>query len=927
MNKILKKIIAFVVCFAIMAPSLAYASQLDETAIPKIQLLEELEAEQGEHSDWEKIAPDEETTEPDDQAVEEQNNQDSDNQPVIDQDENNQNSDNQPSIDQDENNQDSDGQPVTDQGENNQDSGNQTSIDQDENNQDSDNQPSIDQDENNQDSNQPSIDQEQDSQNSVDEPENGQEPGDNLDNSELEPDHTAGNEPEEEPNNTPDTPPHDIENKPEALPIEEENPEYGIMPALTPISEIYAFEIEGHVTNDKNTKKVVEKLQCGQGYGPYSSITAATKTKFDRNKVTIKVRYIGYHYTWFDTVLSDDAYYSTSAPYDNIMRPDGSSAGFTKDYYVFTSDPDAKQSTITLTGIADSSISNEKFNRTIVINWNDGDKAQGPTTPEIVFDLSTPDKYVLKGINSSMEYRKGNETEWTSCSNGPILFDIPTADILIHVRYKAEGSTEASQSKQLTIPARKSAPTVAYDIKTEILTVTKDMEYSINGGRYTDVTDEMAESGNISSIIDAIPFGSTAALDIRYKATNTVPCSNVTSKVLYARAAAPTDLTFDYAAYKAITTSTTLQYKIVGKTDWANLSKDYSFDGKLYSDQDTTILFRERAVKNQCSASMPVTIIVPKEVEGCKTVVLDTFNETLTGFKDGTNYQWRTSSTWYDLTVSKGSFSISNRISSSKPVEFYIREKASATTPPSAEKLIILPARRPKPANISIVFNDPAHYDLPYVKGLTSTQEYAVTTNKTWINCTSNLVLETPAANTSFYVREKATKDNFASSQASFTLYGRGYAPSCSYSTTTELLTGISEKLEYSLGSAYIDGTGEAIDLSAFVDKLTQSVQIKVRSKVTETKPSSKEKVITIYPRAAKPTGVSYDAAAKTLTGTANTMQYKIGEAGAWKSISGKTVNLSSHVSATENVTVYVRTKPTSKLSASKPITFIIPKG
>ena len=263
-----------------------------------------------------------------------------------------------------------------------------------------------------------------------------------------------------------------------------------------------------------------------------------------------------------------------------------------------------------------------------------------------------------------------------------------------------------------------------------------------------------------------------------------------------------------------------------------------------------------------------------------------------------------------------------------RSVDFYVREAANGSVPPSAEKLIVLPMRPAKPTGITAAYNVAGNIDKPYVTGISETQEYSYMNQTSWQDGTGEpVVLTLPTSNSTLYVREKATDTDFASSNYSMTIYTNPSVPSVSYSNATELLSSVTAAMEYDLGNGYVDGTGAAIDLSSLIDNLTSTKTISIRKKVTETRPSSKIKTVTLYPRAAKPTGVAFNTATSTLTGFSSKLQYKIGEDGSWKTSSKSSIDLSSYVSTTEDVNLYVRTKYTSTASSSKPIQFVIPKA
>jgi len=114
------------------------------------------------------------------------------------------------------------------------------------------------------------------------------------------------------------------------------------------------------------------------------------------------------------------------------------------------------------------------------------------------------DKYVLKGVDSGMEYRLKDGTEWSSCTDEPMLFEIPEKMIKYYIRYKATGDKKESQVREISLYTVPGEPKVSFNSTSEKFSgLTTGMEISINDGEFIPVTNKIIQDG-VTPYIDQL---------------------------------------------------------------------------------------------------------------------------------------------------------------------------------------------------------------------------------------------------------------------------------------------------------------------------------------------------------------------------------------------------------------------------------------
>ena len=234
------------------------------------------------------------------------------------------------------------------------------------------------------------------------------------------------------------------------------------------------------------------------------------------------------------------------------------------------------------------------------------------------------------------------------------------------------------------------------------------------------------------------------------------------------------------------------------------------------ADRNVKVYVRMKAT-NTTSASQAVEFTISKLPAG-PTGTLDYANEMIVGLENGA-YQYSTNGTsWTNSTISNGTFNIASNIGSSIK-KIYLRKSATSTSPVTAPTLFELPARPSAPTTPVFVYNDASYPGKVILTGLTSNMQYRKSSDANWINVGGNttIVFDISSSGT-YYVREKATTQSFASYNKSITLYKPGNAPSCNYNSSTELITSLNTSMEMKIGNGqYMPVTDTTFSASMFL--------------------------------------------------------------------------------------------------------------
>jgi hypothetical protein len=603
-------------------------------------------------------------------------------------------------------------------------------------------------------------------------------------------------------------------------------------------------------------------------------------------------------------------------------------------YFFFNIDEMESSANIELTNVFSTTTTGIKtITRNVSLTFEPSSVA-APTNVGFNYD-SNQDKMVLSGVDSTMEYKLKTDypNTWHNCTDTPMYFNIPNSYTYYYVRYKATVQNERSNIAQAVLMNRPSLSSVSYNAGTEMISgLTTEMVMSINGSTYSPVTETTLD---VSDMIDDLDTGETATVNVMIPATAARAPSTPRTFTLYPRVSSPGGVTYNPVTIALSGTSSAMEYRLSTASIWNSISSStVNLKSLVSATEDQTIYVRYKATSTS-AASEYVSFNIPMLLEG-PDCTLNTDTETISGFVSGTNYQYTNianptaTSTWYTLTPANGSFNITNQISSSSNTVFHIRKAETSTAPITNFTSIVLPKREAAPTEPVFNYTDADNYDEAVLEGISEAMEYRLSNAAEWQSVTDDtMVFEIPSSSVTYYVRTKATETEFASAYKSIILYARASAPSSSYNTTTEIVTGLSTAMELSIdGGEYEQSSGTSLNISDLVDDIEagETLEIRVRNAATATRPASAVRILNIYPRLAAPAGVTYNPVTIALNGTSSAMQYKLSTATSWTSISATSVNLKSLVSSTDDVSVQIRNKPTSTASASQSLNFTIPQ-
>ncbi len=277
-----------------------------------------------------------------------------------------------------------------------------------------------------------------------------------------------------------------------------------------------------------------------------------------------------------------------------------------------------------------------------------------------------------------------------------------------------------------------------------------------------------------------------------------------------------------------------------------------------------------------------------------------------------------TTGSYYKVTLTTdGMFQLKNLISSSAR-ELFIRESATAERPFSASAKIAIPGRRKAPQGVVFAYDDintPETQAL--LQGITTSMEYKLSNETEWHPVTGETMLfDIPQKAVTYYIREKATENDFVSSNASVALRTYQSAPGCYIDANTETIRSVATTMEYRIpGQEFsaINSTAN-IDVSGITDQLSsdETYVMEFRYKRRTGYPVGIIKTLTINPRPKAPDNLSYNKETYELSGVSNAMQYREVGTTSWKSISRTTVNLKTLINGRTDVQVEIRYKPVS---------------
>lgn len=695
--------------------------------------------------------------------------------------------------------------------------------------------------------------------------------------------------------------------------------------------ELVQIKGKGSLTPNGPKRDLYEPFDRNmQQHSDYADFT--TKYYYDRSQpITVTFYQDGYgNGTGFPAPTAEYRIDSERRPYDYTLDSYGGVKTFKFDEVITNIDTSISELNLSSTAWS-RGVNRRKWVRKLTINLMD-DRSQAPETVKVTVNPNNTEEYLLVGIDDTMEYRSRTESgrewsDWTPCTGNEMSIPVPTSDMLYQVRYRATDTEKESQCVTLNVGEGGTAPAVSIDWKDESFKgLEVGMEMAIEGQPYVTVTDEMIQQG-VAPFVDQITGSDPVVLKIRQAATETSIPSKAKEIKLYAREPQPTGIMLDSNTYIVSGVSSSMQYMGPDDKTWRSIStKTVNLSEYASGSQEVAVKFRTKNTSTT-SPSKPVIVTLPTLAPAPSTLKVDYMNECVTGFDSNVKYQYRLGTgSWQSVSLKNGSFSISSLISTSSDKVLSIRTAPATGSQMSDAWTVTLPAKPKTPTDCKFIYNDVDNIGKAVFVGTSSDWEYQISGDKTWTPCISNqMIFELPEDNKTFYVRVKATDTAFASNKKTLTLYAPGTAPSASLSTSKETIS-VNNKMEYKIDDGeYISVSDEmkSMPMSDYIDSISgeDSLQFTFRYKNTETRPSSKEKVVTIIPRREAPSTVVYDKDTQMISGTTSSMQYREKGTETWKTASSKPFSVETIIGDRTEVELEFRYSYTTKLVASKIVT------
>ncbi len=699
------------------------------------------------------------------------------------------------------------------------------------------------------------------------------------------------------------------------------------------LSEYSLIKIQGYASNEVNgynKRKITEQFDSNLQKYDYDT-NFKTDYYYDRNyDIIITMYQYGYGLTTSYINHPDYKMSSYGSIYDTVLDSYNGVKAFKQDYVIRNIDEGVSNIKLTLKG--NSNISPIKnFERVINIKLMDN-RSEAPTTPKIIVNPSNIEEYLLTGVDNTMEYRLRNNSdkgvwgEWIDCDSNGVQIQVSSSSKIYQVRYKATETTEESKVKEFIVSTRGSAPSnVNIDWNTETIeNLDTNMEISFDNESYKRVTEDMIKS-SVTNYIDEITGSEPLKIKIRYAATEQKVPSNVKEIDIYQRDEEPKGIILNPNTYVVSGTTTSMQYLVENEEKWTSVAKSTVDLSKYASDKPVTVKFRTKKSSNK-SPSKSVLISLPALSEAPSNLKLNYSDETVSGFSQDKQYQYRTTSTgsWSKVSIKDNVFSISTLIPSSGEKLLQIRIAPTENTQISQSWKVTLSARPVVSDECKLIYNDVSHAGKAVLVGADSNLEYKIDSEENWKVCpNTDLVFDLPSTSTKkLYIRVKTTDNSFSSKQKTLTIYSNSTTtPSVSLNTSTESIT-VNSKMEYKEENGEykpVPDDVKSINLTDVIDKLSgsESKTYTFRYMATETRPCSKEKILTLVARREAPKSIVYSVDTKTISGASSNMQYREVGKTTWKTASSKPFSVASIVGDRTDVVLEFRFSPTSTLVGS----------
>jgi hypothetical protein len=536
------------------------------------------------------------------------------------------------------------------------------------------------------------------------------------------------------------------------------------------------------------------------------------------------------------------------------------------------------------------------------------------TPAGVVLDMRNE---TVTGVSNTMEFST-NGTSWTAITASPLnITNLISAvnDVTLRIRYRAANGEPASLSANIILSQRPAAPVadVKFDGLTESLTVTDLMEY------------RAGTTGNFT----AVPIGETKVPvtagsssqnhQVRVKATDTVFASVTHTVAVPARAVAPNAI---YNGYMITGVSNAMEFSLDDGETWTSVTTS-NIPRSDFGNAATTVLVRIRATATAPSSGIKA-VDVPKAGAAAPTgFELNTHDETVAGVSDLMEFSINGTS-WTAITVNP--LNIANIIPTENDITLRIRYKAGNGEPTSLAANIILPKRPPAPTSADVRYDG-------LTESITATDlmEFRVGTTGSFTAVPAGAIkipVNAGSSTQGHQIRTKATDTMFASATHTVTVPARATAPSTMYDGLADMITGVSNAMEFSLndGEAWTSITASNIPRSVFGNN-AKSVMVRIRA--TAAAPSSEIRSVAV-PNTGDvfPKNLTLNTRDEAVTGVSNLMEFST-DGITWTTITTNSLSISSLIpaaTASDAVMLSIRYRETGGNPASFAINILLPR-
>ena len=477
---------------------------------------------------------------------------------------------------------------------------------------------------------------------------------------------------------------------------------------------------------------------------------------------------------------------------------------------------------------------------------------------------------------AAMEYSKDNGASWIPCLDNMDLSELTNATLL--VRYACDSTKPASNHATVTVPSRNAAPTADLDRVAELLTVSGTApEYRTENG-WTAVP---AAGLDVSSF-----YGAELAVREKYDSDH---FASLPVLVKVPQKGDKPDLTIDRDK-QTVNTTAGMEYSTDGGKTWTKCDPDMDVSNLT----GQTILVREAATEDKF-ASDSTELRIPNRTEN-PVVELDTVTETV-NTTTNMDYSIDSGLTWNPCNKP---MDVSNLTGQT----IIIRNHGNSDSFPSSGVTIQIPTRRKAPK----VEVDSRAQTVSSDKGT----EFSMDGGKTWTALAKPLNTADYLGKTVLF-RYPATREDFASRTVTVVISKHPGAPVLVFDPDNETLN-TTPDMEYSTdGGKTWKPCPNPLDVSDLAGK-----EILIRYPGSGDGLPSDSVTVKIPDRRKAP---NVTVSGNTLTGTDNTMEYRLLPDGKWIAISGSTVK------GLAPGTYEIRYAATSTEMASEVQTVVIAEG